>query len=561
MVRCIATLMLLLTAALTTGCATADPNDGSPSAWQRVSEWSRETFVEKAGTRTEDGQLICPYACVPPEPRTNDLWEREPRYQSPRPATPVRPAPRASVEEERAKALAWAREQEDALAALDAESVPLRDQTAPAPEPAPQPHRTQSAPPLPVLEQDEPLTADVEWPPRGPNPAPAPRVVGRFQADDPVEAPRFAPEPLGASRDDGAAGSDTFRPRPIGAPRGTGAEPVREPAPRPVQTTRRDQAEPVDVFRPQPIGAERTAAPTRAPDLQPAAPVATGRVPRLRPDAPVPTPAMAPRRMADATPAVQPRAEPRRFTEDVSARQGFPSFAEPAPRAAPAPVQSFEPEPVVRTAPAPVRPAEPDRRFQPPARSEPARQAEPQLRTARAPPVETTRPVQTRPTAQAAPSVIADGIYRLGPSDEITLSVFGEEELSGEFAVDATGTISLPLVGPLQAAGLTLREFESDLTAALNYYLINPRVQLQLTKSRPFYIFGEVEEGGEFEYVAGMHVLTAIGMAGGYTYRANKNKVFITRGESQDDAEQEFPASVETRLRPGDIVRVPERRF
>ena len=97
------------------------------------------------------------------------------------------------------------------------------------------------------------------------------------------------------------------------------------------------------------------------------------------------------------------------------------------------------------------------------------------------------------------------------------------------------------------------------MTSALNYYLINPRVSMELTKYRPFYIHGEVNEGGEYQFVAGMHVLTAVGMAGGFTYRAKKDTVFITRQGA--GAEIEMPLSVDTKLKPGDVVRVPERRF
>jgi polysaccharide export outer membrane protein len=74
---------------------------------------------------------------------------------------------------------------------------------------------------------------------------------------------------------------------------------------------------------------------------------------------------------------------------------------------------------------------------------------------------------------------------------------------------------------------------------------------------RPFYIIGEVEKGGEYPFVSGMHLLNAVAVAGGFTYRANTSKVFITRG----NRELEFSVTPELRLQPGDVIRIPERFF
>jgi polysaccharide export outer membrane protein len=151
------------------------------------------------------------------------------------------------------------------------------------------------------------------------------------------------------------------------------------------------------------------------------------------------------------------------------------------------------------------------------------------------------------------------GVYFLGPGDEIRVDVFNEPTLSGTYTVDPSGSVSLPLIGQQQASGQSLRQFEGEITKALNHYLINPRVNLDLAKFRPFYIHGEVTNGGEYPYASGMHVLTAIGMAGGYTYRANKKRIYIIRQGSGEEVE--FKATVNTRILPGDVVRIPERRF
>ena len=148
--------------------------------------------------------------------------------------------------------------------------------------------------------------------------------------------------------------------------------------------------------------------------------------------------------------------------------------------------------------------------------------------------------------------------YRLGSGDKLRVIVFGEEDLSGEFEVDGTGSVSLPLVGQVSARGGTLRDFEETVEEALrDGYLKDPRVSAEVLNYRPFYIIGEVEEGGEYPFVSGMHVLNAVALAGGYTYRANVGKAFITRRGQK----HEFPATSDAKIQPGDVVRVPERFF
>ncbi len=148
--------------------------------------------------------------------------------------------------------------------------------------------------------------------------------------------------------------------------------------------------------------------------------------------------------------------------------------------------------------------------------------------------------------------------YRLGSGDKVRVIVFGEEDLSGEFEVDGSGTVALPLIGEVRARDRTMRAFETAVEAMLrDGYLKDPRVSAEVLNYRPFYIIGEVEKGGEYPFVSGMHVLNAVARAGGHTYRANPNRVFITRrGE-----ESEFSAPLNSKVQPGDVIRVPERFF
>src|SRR5690606_27378930 len=94
---------------------------------------------------------------------------------------------------------------------------------------------------------------------------------------------------------------------------------------------------------------------------------------------------------------------------------------------------------------------------------------------------------------------------------------------------------------------------------AATRYLRNPRVSIQVTNYRPFYILGEVKEPGSYPYVDGMTVVQAVALAGGYTYRARQDDVMIVRGGARARTKEQ--ARQETRVLPGDIIEVPERFF
>lgn len=151
-------------------------------------------------------------------------------------------------------------------------------------------------------------------------------------------------------------------------------------------------------------------------------------------------------------------------------------------------------------------------------------------------------------------------IYRLGTGDELRIIVFGEEDLSGEFTVDDSGVISMPLIGEVEAAGKTLRELTASVTARLkDGYLKNPQTSVQIVSYRQFYIYGEVYKPGNYPFKIGLNVTGAIATAGGYTYRADQDEVYITR--DIDGKRQEFSAPPSVRVFPGDLIKVPERYF
>jgi protein involved in polysaccharide export with SLBB domain len=149
---------------------------------------------------------------------------------------------------------------------------------------------------------------------------------------------------------------------------------------------------------------------------------------------------------------------------------------------------------------------------------------------------------------------------RLAPGDKLRVTVFGEDRLSGEYQIDNGGSLSLPLTGTIRGAGLTKSELEQAITAQLkSQYLRNPKITVDVISYRPFYVLGEVQKPGEYQFRSGLNVLSAIAIAGGTTYRGNSSKVLIQRSGSNE--EKEYPQSPTVLVMPGDVLRVPERFF
>ena len=150
--------------------------------------------------------------------------------------------------------------------------------------------------------------------------------------------------------------------------------------------------------------------------------------------------------------------------------------------------------------------------------------------------------------------------YRLGPGDQVRVTVFRHEDLSGEFQLDGEGYFALPLVGEVQGGGKVVRELESNIEDAFRDggYLVNPQVSLEVLNYRPFYILGEVNQPGSYPYVNGMTVINAVALAGGYTYRASQDSISVQRGGSNGNKVSVGPTS---QVLPGDIITVPERFF
>lgn len=159
-------------------------------------------------------------------------------------------------------------------------------------------------------------------------------------------------------------------------------------------------------------------------------------------------------------------------------------------------------------------------------------------------------------------SVVADNDapYTLGSGDKLRVTVFGQPDLSGEFAVDGSGMVSMPLLPPVKATGLSTQQLQREIEAELGKTLLrSPSVSVQVAEFRPFFILGEIANAGQYPYVNGMTVETAVAIAGGYTYRADRDVARITRQKGNKVVEMNVaPTAV---VKPGDTILVMERYF
>lgn len=171
-------------------------------------------------------------------------------------------------------------------------------------------------------------------------------------------------------------------------------------------------------------------------------------------------------------------------------------------------------------------------------------------------------PATVRDSAAAEANIaVMDAIeYRLGSGDELKVTVFDEERLSGEFLVNGAGRVAFPLVGEVEAAGKTLPEFAEALQKRLQEgFLREPRVAVEVTNYRPFFILGEVNDPGTYPFSANLTVLNAVATAGGFTYRADSRRVYIKHVGQPN--ERQYSLTGATPVQPGDTIRIGERRF
>lgn len=165
-----------------------------------------------------------------------------------------------------------------------------------------------------------------------------------------------------------------------------------------------------------------------------------------------------------------------------------------------------------------------------------------------------------KPAADAATSSDISGSYKLSPADAVDVQVFGEADLSKEYVISENGTISFPLLGTLKIAGLKASQIERLLVKRLQKgFLVNPRVNVTIRGYRPFFVSGQVQAPGSFKFEPGLTIRKALTMAGGFTERASKSKIYIvSEGKSTGKPRK---AKMDEPLRPGDVITVEESFF
>ena len=169
-------------------------------------------------------------------------------------------------------------------------------------------------------------------------------------------------------------------------------------------------------------------------------------------------------------------------------------------------------------------------------------------------------PESSMPSSSPASSTAPVYEYRLGSGDKLKINVYGEPDLTGEFTVSGDGRISFPLIGNVDALGQTETQLASKITVALQAgYLKDPKVNVEVLTFRPFFILGEVNKPGQYDFANGMTVERAVAVASGYTYRADKKKVFIKH--VNDEKEVAVPMTSQVVVQPGDTIRIGERYF
>jgi polysaccharide export outer membrane protein len=153
-----------------------------------------------------------------------------------------------------------------------------------------------------------------------------------------------------------------------------------------------------------------------------------------------------------------------------------------------------------------------------------------------------------------------DTPYQLASGDRVRVIVFGQDSLSNSFSVDPAGNVSMPLIGLVKAYGLTTADLEGVIAARLrNGYIRDPRVSVEVEAFRPFFVLGEVTTAGQYPYVSGLTVQSAIAIAGGFSPRGYQAGADVTRMINGRLVTAFEPLAFP--VRPGDTITIRERFF
>ncbi len=164
--------------------------------------------------------------------------------------------------------------------------------------------------------------------------------------------------------------------------------------------------------------------------------------------------------------------------------------------------------------------------------------------------------------ARAPDSISGAGVASLlQPGEKLKITVYGEEALTGDYDINPSGYVSMPLIGAVRAAGRSQSEFGREIENSFRRggFLQDPHVTVVVAQFKPFYVLGEATAPGEYPFRSGLNVHSAVAMAGGFTYRASRSYVLIRH--VGDDVWKEYSLTEPVPIAPGDLIRVPERYF
>jgi polysaccharide export outer membrane protein len=158
-----------------------------------------------------------------------------------------------------------------------------------------------------------------------------------------------------------------------------------------------------------------------------------------------------------------------------------------------------------------------------------------------------------------APPPVADGAYHLDTGDKVSLQVFGQSDLSGQFDVGADGALMLPLIGHLPVRGLTVEEAAAQAEQRYAKVMVTPKVTADIALYRPIYVLGEVNHAGNFPFSPGLRVQQAVAIAGGFTRRAVTDHIVLVRPTAQ--GLMRYSVELTDTIQPGDTLDIQRRVF
>jgi polysaccharide biosynthesis/export protein len=169
--------------------------------------------------------------------------------------------------------------------------------------------------------------------------------------------------------------------------------------------------------------------------------------------------------------------------------------------------------------------------------------------------------VVAAPVAYVEPMPVRyDAAYHLDAGDRLRVVVYGQEGLTNTYAIDAGGSITMPLIGAVPARGRTTAGLAAAISAKLRAgFIRDPSVAVEIEAYRPFFILGEVAAPGQYPYVPNMTVESAVAIAGGFSPRARRDSVTVTHTDASGT--ERFVVPPGSPISPGDTVLVSERWF